>query len=129
MRRGLAIALAAVLFGPVIAVQHVFWLFWGMWGYLLGLIAGEEEQVRIWHTIQVGPTYSSTLLGPLWSYFGHEPEHRASAHAIAQGGRISRRIELLSVEHEDSAFTFSRTRTPAVYNMGGAESRPLIEDH
>ena len=122
VRLRIAQVLAAVLFGVPIVVQHVFWLFWGMWGYLLGLIAGPEKQVRIWHTLQIGPTYSSTLLGPLWSYFGHEVEHRV----LPSGANLEKEIHLASVGHEYAAFTFSRTSTWPIYNMGGAESRPLL---
>ena len=126
MRLLLAQILAGILFGPPIAVSHLFWWFWGMNGWWLGLLAGQERQVRIWHTLQIGPTYSSTLLGPLWSYFGHEPEHRKSAVAIPVGGHISKCIMLSAVDHEHDAFTFMRTSTDPIYGMGGAESRELV---
>ncbi len=125
MRLTIAKILAGILFGPPIVLQHVFWLSWGMWGYLLGLIAGKEEQVRIWHTLQVGPTYSSTLLGPLWSYYGHEAELRR----LPGGAKLDKVICLESVGHEYAAFTFSRTSTWPIFNMGGAESRPLMMEH
>jgi hypothetical protein len=115
----------AVVFGPPIVVEHAFWFFWGMWGYPLGLLAGEEEQVRLWHTIQVGPTYGSTLLGPHWAYYGHEVEDRAIKDAILPGGHLKKVIPLSKVDHEDGAFTCCRTSTHPIYNMGGAESRPL----
>ncbi len=125
-RQRVAFVLAVILFGPFLLVEHVFWIFWGMWGTLLGLIAGPEPQVRIWATRQVGPTYASTLLGPFWSYFGHEVEKRVIADGILRGGSLPKRVYLSSVEHEHAAFTFSRTRTLPIYGMGGAESRPLV---
>ncbi len=130
MRYRIAQVLAAILFGPPIVVQHFFWLFWGMFGVLLGLIAGKEEQVRIWHTLQIGPTYASTLLGPLWSYFGHEVEKRALPDDDLRGDNrnLPKMICLARVSHEYAAFTFSRTSTWPIYNMGGAESRPLMMD-
>lgn len=125
MRLRIAQVLAAALFGVPIVLSHFFWLFWGMWGFLLGLIAGKEEQVRIWHTLQIGPTYASTLLvGGLWSYFGHEPEFRR----LPDGSSLEKVIRLASVSHEYAAFTFSRTSTWPIYGMGGAESRTLMEE-
>ncbi len=124
MRLWIANVLAGLLFGPPIVISHVFWWFWGMWGAVLGLIAGREEQVRIWHTVQVGPTYSSTLLGPLWSYFGHEVEG-LTITSYPAGAPIHSEIDLQSVQHERMAFTVLRTRTHPIWNMGGAESRPV----
>ena len=79
-RQIVANVLAGIIFGPFIAASHLFWWVWGMWGYVLGLIAGPEHQVRIWHLVAIGPTYGSTVLGPLWSYFGHESEKIGRAH-------------------------------------------------
>ncbi len=124
MRIWIARCLAALVFGPPILISHGFWWVWGFWAYLLGLIAGKEEQVRIWHMVAVGPTYSSTLLGPLWSYFGHEPEKRRMA-AVAKDAALHCHVLLTHTEHEHSTVTFMRTETEPIYNARGAESFPL----
>jgi hypothetical protein len=122
-RQVIANVLAGVIFGPFIVLSFFFWGIWGMWGYVLGLIAGPEDQIRIWHVVTVGPSYGSSLMGPLWWYFGHEPEKRRMA-AVADGASLHFDVPLIETHHEHAAWA-TRAHQEPIYNARGAESFPL----
>ena len=129
MRLWIARVLGAVLFGLPIAASYLFWWVWGCpLAYVLGLIAGDERQVRTWLSIQVGPTYASALCGPLWSYAGHEVERRRLV-AYERDASLHCHVELSHVEHERAAFAFMRVHTEPIYNSKGSESFPLEGGH
>lgn len=114
-----------IVIGIPAAVFHGFWTLWGaIWGYPLAALEGDEQQVKNWWTMQVGPTYVSSRFASHWAYYGNEPEEAVAAFEVQPGRHVPKTEPLLDIE-VDRTWAIIRPARPGV-NMRGDERRPVV---
>lgn len=111
--------LGTIVNAPLALATHIVWSVWGVLSYPIAALAGDVDSVPILWSVQVGPTYTSTIFYRHWAYYGHEAET-----TYLKSGAVLPTVQPVSEVEIDFAFAPIRT-TAAIENMKGNETRPL----